>query len=224
MYINGTGSHRVYKAFGNDVPEEIQQILNMDEVNLQHQRDSYFLLSRSPGEVAAYFNRVARLDKIDAGLRNVQSNIRLLTTSIAKDEERFETLSKELQEYDYLNQFEVELEALEEMEKERDISINSYNNISTILNTLESYDDDIAEMQETQELLVPVNEILMMYSQQEQLRNEGKKILTLMSDIDRLEDGMIVLQRELEDMEQDYHENMPETCPFCGQKIDQSDE
>ncbi len=54
-----------FKAFGTDVPEEIKQELNMDLVNIQNQHDSSFLISKSPGEVAQHFNKIAHLENIN---------------------------------------------------------------------------------------------------------------------------------------------------------------
>ena len=59
----------VFKAFGTSVPEEINSVLNFNEINLQNQLDTPFLLSETPGAVATHFNKIARLDKIDIGLQ-----------------------------------------------------------------------------------------------------------------------------------------------------------
>src|SRR5512133_726261 len=66
------GKDLVFKAFGTSVPQEIADFLNINEINLQGQLDAPFLLSESPGAVALHFNKVARLDKIDTGLQNIQ--------------------------------------------------------------------------------------------------------------------------------------------------------
>jgi exonuclease SbcC len=111
-FLNGTDN--VFKAFGNDVPQPIQEILNLDETNLQRQGDSPFLISNSPGEVSGFFNRIAKLDKIDSSLRHITSQARTLTGQIKSDEVRLQSLKTESERYEYLNKAETRLEILEE--------------------------------------------------------------------------------------------------------------
>jgi DNA repair protein SbcC/Rad50 len=111
-------SNIVFKAFGTDVPEEINTFLNINEINLQYQLDSPFLLSSTSGEVAQHFNRVARLDKIDQGLSNVNSAIRKLGTDIAYGEASEKILQDNLKQFEHIEKFEIEIEVLEEMENQ----------------------------------------------------------------------------------------------------------
>ena len=60
-------------ALGQDVPEDVEKLFNMQEVNMQKQFDAPFLISESPAEVARFFNRVIKLDKIDIVLSKAQS-------------------------------------------------------------------------------------------------------------------------------------------------------
>lgn len=77
-----------YRAFGQDVPEEIRAALNFADVNFHFQMDEPFLLGSgwSPGSIAQYLNRIARLDSIDnavsdirRGLLAVQQDLRTKT-------------------------------------------------------------------------------------------------------------------------------------------------
>jgi len=92
-----------FKAFGTDVPEEIQQALNLNEINLQQQLDSPFLLTSSAGEVAAHFNRIAHLEDIGKGLKTAQSKIRELTQEIESDKKRVKLLREDTIQYNNLN-------------------------------------------------------------------------------------------------------------------------
>lgn len=65
----------VLSAFGTEVPEEVTNVLRLDELSVQGQMDSPFLLAMSPGEAARLLNRAASLDEIDravAGLHKAQ--------------------------------------------------------------------------------------------------------------------------------------------------------
>jgi transcriptional regulator NrdR family protein len=129
------GEETEFKAFGTSVPEEISRFLNISEVNLQQQLDSPFLLSKTPGEVASYFNKIAKLDKIDIGQKNIQSWIRSLKSDITYQEEHIKTLKEDVIKFDYLEKAETELEALEELESRSKSLALSHNKLLHLRNS-----------------------------------------------------------------------------------------
>ena len=106
-----------FEAFKTDVPKEIQDALNLSEINMSNQLDAPFLLSETPGAVASHFNRVAHLDMIDSGLQNIQKWIRELEQTIKYKEADVKTQEESLQTYAHLDQFEAEVEVLEDMDR-----------------------------------------------------------------------------------------------------------
>lgn len=54
-----------YLAFGQGVPDEVQSLLNVNEVNFQSQHDPVFWFSLSPSEVSKELNTVVNLGLID---------------------------------------------------------------------------------------------------------------------------------------------------------------
>lgn len=208
-----------YKAFGNDIPEEVQQALNMDETNLQQQLDRPFLISATPGEAAAYFNRIARLDKIDQGIRQVQGRIKELSNFISSGEAQLELLKQELQEYEYLEQFEVDLEELESMVSTKNQLVLAVQKIENAVELLEGIDRKEKELEAKCKLLSPVDHILKMIDEKNQLQGKllgvsglVQKFLNLGSEIDNLD-------MEIREMEEHLDLHMPEICPLCGNKV-----
>ena len=126
-----------FKAFGKEVPEEITKALNLNDVNLQSQLDSPFLLSNSPGEVAKHFNRVAHLDQIDEGLSKVQKWIREIDQDISSSKKQVIGFTEDLLKFEHLEKFEVDVEVLEGMESELIQQINSKRTLERLC--LDSY-------------------------------------------------------------------------------------
>ncbi len=86
-----------FRAFGNDVPEEIVTALNLDEdVNIQKQLDTPYLIPESAGYVAQHFNKMAHLEKIDLGNKNTQTLIRTAEASIKTSEASKKSKEEEL--------------------------------------------------------------------------------------------------------------------------------
>ena len=102
-----------FNAMGTEVPEEIETLLNINDINISNQLDSPFLLSLSAGQTAAHFNKIAHLDVIDVGLRNVKSWISGLTKTISIEEIRVAELEEEQSQYDYLPAMEKAIITLE---------------------------------------------------------------------------------------------------------------
>jgi len=103
----------VFKAMGNEIPEEISKLINMDSVNTQFQIDQPFLFSESPGEVARYFNHIAGLDKIDSSLKEVQTRINTVNRKTKHLEEDLGTQMTKLNQFEYLPIFEGKYRILE---------------------------------------------------------------------------------------------------------------
>lgn len=88
--VNGN----VQNVVKTDVPADVSDILRLSDTNIQRQLDEPFLLSQTTGEVAKYFNHIARLDVIDTALTNAESMRRQCrkygeaTEVICKDLER----------------------------------------------------------------------------------------------------------------------------------------
>lgn len=92
---------QVFKGFGQKIPENIQQIINIDsKINIQRQLERgvpIFLISESPGDVAKFFNRVAGLDKIDLvqgigklSLKETQKEVESLKEQIKEKEQELD--------------------------------------------------------------------------------------------------------------------------------------
>jgi DNA repair protein SbcC/Rad50 len=107
-----------FKAVKSEVPEEIQEILNLNEISFGYQFDRPFLLDSTSGEVAQHFNRVAHLDKIDNTNRNIQSWLRTIEQDISNSEQQIGEMQAELKKYENLDVIEEKVVLLEEINQQ----------------------------------------------------------------------------------------------------------
>ncbi len=103
----------VFKAFNNQYPPEIVELLNVDEeLTIQHQHDPIFWLSDSSGNVAKKLNRIVDLKIIDETLASLKRKLREAGTKVKIfDEELLKAQAKAsafapLEELDEINAFE----------------------------------------------------------------------------------------------------------------------
>ena len=132
-----------FKALGREVPIEISDILNMDEINLQKQGDGSFLISKNAGEVARHFNRIANLDQIDKGLTNTQSSINKINQDIKYKKEEIEKFEKQLIDFDYLVDLEEDVKELEILDNTLKHTISKKSIIINLLSDIVKIDYDI---------------------------------------------------------------------------------
>jgi exonuclease SbcC len=88
------------KAIKSDLPDEVLEASQMNEVNLQGQDDPYFLILDSPGSVARKLNEAVGLDIIDESMSKVNSIVskanlalKIIDEDIFKAENDLESLA-----------------------------------------------------------------------------------------------------------------------------------
>jgi len=170
----------VFKAFGASVPEEVRSSLNINEINLQQQHDNSFLLSKSAGEVAQHFNKVARLDKIDLSIQNINRWIRELEHTIKYKTDEIESKKEEIESFAYLDTFETEIEVLESLQIQFLNKFKREKKLRSVLTNIQEVTEEIALYDDLLEGEETVNKIYHLIDQKEDIGREGGKLLFLM--------------------------------------------
>jgi len=162
-----------FKAMGMDVPEEIKSVLNINEVNLQAQLDRPFLLDDSSGEVAQYFNQIARLDIIDTGRKNIEKWYRQITSDIQYKESEKERLEENSKEYAYLPKLEIDIEVIEQLEEKQKQTGQRIGKLKQWILSYETLQNNLEDYSETLLLEKPMNNLIELF--QEKKKQEHKK-------------------------------------------------
>lgn len=92
----------VVEAIKTEVPQEVQDFFSMGEVNIQRQRDIDFLVGRSPGDVAKFFNKLINLEVIDKSLSVAESRKRSSASAIRTTEQSLEDQLSQLARLDWV--------------------------------------------------------------------------------------------------------------------------
>jgi hypothetical protein len=144
--------------------------------------DRVFLFDNTPGEVAAYFNKVAGLDKIDRAQQNVEKMVRTLTADIKYKTAEQEKLQTQLEGFDYLEKYEIRLEVLEEMEVQKKNLLLRTNKLIKHFNSLMDLENEIEEASEILQHEDAVNNLFLAIALREKKIIERKKIEKLRTD------------------------------------------
>jgi exonuclease SbcC len=118
---------KTFKAFGNDVPPAIVNLLNVGPVNWQGQYDAPFWFSETPGEVSRNLNNIVNLGIIDDTLAYLANALRRATTAEEIAAERVATARATKRRWAFVPELERDLAKLEELHGDAYAARGRYN-------------------------------------------------------------------------------------------------
>jgi|ADurb_Leu_01_Slu_FD_contig_123_2171_length_7429_multi_3_in_2_out_0_7 exonuclease SbcC len=175
-----------FKAIGTSVPTEIQRVLNISEINLQNQHDATFLLSDTPGAVATHFNKVARLDRIDTATSAINGWIRGLKSDVSHLETDIATEKAKLPQFENLEKFEIEIEALEQMEGKAVTMRSRYSTLEKDIVRITNLEKEIETLTPLLGLEKLVTSVLDDITKRDQLQTQVDELQTVIDDLEEL--------------------------------------
>jgi exonuclease SbcC len=175
-----------FKAIGTSVPAEIQGVLNISEINLQNQHDATFLLSDTPGAVATHFNKVARLDRIDTATSAINGWIRGLKSDVSHLETDIATEKAKLPQFENLEKFEIEIEALEQMEGKAVTMRSRYSTLEKDIVRITNLEKEIETLTPLLGLEKLVTSVLDDITKRDQLQTQVDELQTVIDDLEEL--------------------------------------
>lgn len=194
-----------FNAVGTEPPEEVRNFLNLQEINISQQFDQPFLLSNSPGEVAQHFNKVARLDMIDIGMKRVSQWIRKIQQDISNRESQIKKLETQLLEYDYLPSLEGRIQSLEQMQNEVAVKVNQKDKIEELYESLSQVDEEITKLTKITIFEKKIDNILQNITEKKQKQENLisiKQLCQKLSDIEK----QLLEQNNLVNLEKQINE------------------
>jgi len=128
-----------FRAFGQEVPTPISEVLNLSPINTAGQFDQPYLIFDSPGEVSRQLNKIVHLDVIDTSLSNVAGLKRQNDQDVRTQQNRLNELNElkaTFPDLEGAEEFIIELEnqQREKENKEQTISVarSIQNNLTTL--------------------------------------------------------------------------------------------
>jgi len=188
--LNGA-SPIVFEAFGTNIPEEIDNALNLKETNLQQQLDAPFLLSETSGTVASHFNRIANLEVIDKASQKIDKAIREIKSNTTFKENAEITQRTLLSKFEYLDKFEVDLEVLEDMEKDMVRQFNEVRAVTILLNSLDEISRKINSYSYLLAYEKEVNSILSLMQTEQEIYKRIERIETFIASLEYKEEQLL---------------------------------
>jgi len=147
------------EAMGSELPTDVINFFNVDEVNVQRQRSVAFLIDSPPPEAARFLNRLVKLTDIDDYTSIAESKRRATNKELAEKRELVADLESQLNTYlwvDKLRPIVLQLESFK-------ASIDTTNHkIDDLMGSLSRYDQLKAAAERLHQVLAPIKHLASM--------------------------------------------------------------
>lgn len=203
-----------YKSFRDDVPQAIQALLNVDpDLNFQQQLDPAFWFLKTPGEVSRELNKIVHLDRIDAVLNNLQSELRKARLTATVSEERLEKATKQAEELAWIEECHAEYQKIEAIQQEHTARSHRIDSLGGLIRETTHLASRVEALQEASQ---EAETLCFLYGELETLtRNEGT-LSSIIEEAERLCQTIETTTSERERLRTEITRAIGETCPLCG--------
>lgn len=197
-----------FAAFGTDVPKEVQDILNINDVNLQAQFDRPFLLDATSGEVASHFNKIAKIDIIDSSIKKVSTWQKGLEKDKTINEGILENLKSQKSKLDFVEKLDIELSVLEQMYEDYENKIKENSKLKKCAEDLISIESEIRQWHEFLEIETLAQPLFATLNQVQEYRKEHKKLSEAVNSLHELEQsirgfkGVLVMEEDIVELQE----------------------
>jgi len=130
------------QAIGKGVPDEVSDITNIDSINIQTQHNPYFLLVKSPGEVAKDLNDLAGISVIDKLFSIINSKIRETKAKLLYINEMIPETQREVKATEHINSLKKKVDNFAQLLKRKRKNEKQSEELSGILSDLQDIDNE----------------------------------------------------------------------------------
>jgi len=134
-----SGKSKPFVAFGNDVPRDIAEIMNVSEINFQEQHTLPFWFCETAGEVSRQLNSIVNLEIIDSTLAKIATEIRDTGTIIKVTEKALKKATQDKKELFYVKALDAELKQVEKLQEQYQANVEKRSTIEQKLNLVAKY-------------------------------------------------------------------------------------
>lgn len=92
-----------YKKAGKAVPDEVTAALHLNDINIQQQLDSPFLINSPTSQISKFINKFTGMEKVDGWVAQLTKEINSKTSIVSEMEKEIRRTTSRLKKYDGLD-------------------------------------------------------------------------------------------------------------------------
>src|SRR4030067_195417 len=152
------------EAPGTEVPKEIIDLINISDVNIQRQGDSYFLISASSGEVGKYINQIIGLEVMDGSIKYASQKVKSIKSDLKVSKFDLKNTKSELAKYKWIDKADKDLQDLEKMQVRLNEETIKCDALTNLIDDYEKYSLEIDKFKKLPEAKKDINGLMALYS------------------------------------------------------------
>jgi DNA repair protein SbcC/Rad50 len=154
-YVLDTGNPP-FVSFSNDVPEDVQKVTNVSDLNFQDQHNALFWFDKSSSDVSKEINKLVDLEKADIIIFNSKKLIREAKTLLKGHSDKLIELHKDLEETEGVEESKVSFDKAHSLFQKMTGTQNKMSDLSVLCQKILTLDTNVAVMDRTlDEVTVP---------------------------------------------------------------------
>jgi len=180
------------RALKSDVPDEVQEITRIKDVNIQtqHPSDQYFLIGDKPGQIAKEFNKVAGLVVMDKAIQNINSQVRSCNTLIKVSKLEIDTRLEEIENTEWVDFAKKMASKLEDIEFKIMNKQEICDELDSVIYEINKVDLEIAEYLMVDEAVKEINELKTKQKQLAIKSSEYKKLNNVLDELNKVDNKL----------------------------------
>lgn len=206
---------KTFVAFGEKVPEEISQLLNITDLNIQQQHDRSFWFHISPSEAARRLNAIIDLSLIDDAQASASARTKKANNALEFIKQRKVDAAAELDRLAYVPDFAAEVAELEELQRKLDLKQNQIEDLAHALEELETLQSIIRDKLELPDFTT-IDELIRAYN-----KSDGRvcDLAEVVTEAESMIEQRDYFDSEISKIEQEMKSYKPRLCKTCGQPL-----
>lgn len=200
-----------FNAFGSEVPDDIKEFVNINELNIQKQLDSALWFHLSPLEISRKLNKIVNLDLIDGVLKDVASQLYSANSDIRYNDSQIKQAEEAVDKGKWIEEVEEKVVKLKQKQK--------------LLEQKKQELRDIKELnRKITELLTKVKKVPSIdfqtldnkLSELQSLRAEQNRMESAVQNWKRVEASVSAAGADCQKSEAEFNKLKQLECPLCG--------
>lgn len=204
-----------FRKFASKVPDVIEKIHNLGEINFAQQLDEPFLIVSTNSKISKEINKVTNLDEVDNWITELNSRIRNSKQLTESYEDNSKNLKHIISKYKGVENIGEKIERLERLDVKIEIAINRQNTLDSLIEKLKETTKKINRIKTTLTSL-PRKEIKTINQLQEQITRLENEVEDL-SKIQYIGINIRDYEKELKEYKNKYSNMLLKLkqCPTC---------
>lgn len=210
---NSNREGRIFKAFGTEPPQPIQEIFNVGETNFQKQLDAPFWFDLTPGQVAKELNGVVDLEVIDKVLGELAAGLRKAKAGLEVGQQRHLEAKDKRESLRWVEEMDADLRKVEEAEGEWNATVREIErttqavcDVERIAKEREGIGDKLDELEKVVEAGEAWSAV---FENHLDLKDSIAELEEMEEEECRIDERLAELEKRTSQFSQ---------CPLCGQK------